>query len=75
MSERTYRPIETNGDGHDGNDNDDQGHNIHDERQLVTYVHDMLRSLEAITAGRSLTSLSRSIGAAKDAAHAILFGG
>ena len=32
MSERNYREPVADDDGHDGNDNDDQGHNIHDAR-------------------------------------------
>jgi hypothetical protein len=77
MSERNDRqpPPDHDGDGHDGNDYEGQGHTIHDERELVHYVHDMLRSLEAITAGRALMPLSRSIGAAKDLAHSILMHG
>lgn len=76
MSDFTYRQKPDDGqEGHDGNDNDDQGHNIHDTRELTQYVHDMLRALERITAGRSLTGLSRGIGEARKIAASLLFGG
>lgn len=74
MSDTKQRPYDNDDDGYDGHD-DDHGHNIHDDRELVHYVHDMLRSLEAITASRALNDLSRRIGDAKDAAHALLWAG
>ena len=73
MSDFRYR--QDPDDGHDGNDNDDHGHTIHDQQELTHYVHDMLRSLEAITAGRALMPLSRSIGEARKVAASLLIAG
>ena len=79
MSDFKYRQHQNDDhhdhDGHDGNDNDDHGHTIHDQQELTHYVHDMLRALEAITAGCALMPLSRSIGEARKVAASLLIAG